>query len=106
MSPRNDEIPSTIHGLVADSGNAIRAMNREQNSDLDTNFGRFVLRYTAELTNADIAALSSGVNDLIILAQREAGLNREDFLNSSAGTKRGLKKEFVRGRLAGKEKRG
>ncbi|KAF7923014.1 hypothetical protein EAE99_007205 [Botrytis elliptica] len=82
MSPRNDEIPSTIHGLVADSGNAIRAMNREQNSDLDTNFGRFVLRYTAELTNADIAALSSGVNDLIILAQREAGLNREDFLNS------------------------
>ncbi|KAF7893346.1 uncharacterized protein EAF02_000884 [Botrytis sinoallii] len=30
---------------------AIRAMNREQNSDLDTNCGRFDLRDTAELTN-------------------------------------------------------
>ncbi|TGO15929.1 hypothetical protein BTUL_0034g00530 [Botrytis tulipae] len=82
MSPRNDEIPNTIHGLAADSGMAIRAMNREQNSDPNANFGRFVLRDAAELTNADMTALSSGVNDLIILAQREACLHREEFLNS------------------------
>ncbi|TGO31801.1 hypothetical protein BHYA_0406g00040 [Botrytis hyacinthi] len=82
MSPRNDEISNTIHELVADSGMPIGAMNREQNSDPNANFGRFVLRDKAELTNADIAALSSGVNDLIVLAQREAGLNREKFLSS------------------------
>lgn len=82
MSPGNDEIPNTIYRLVADSGIAIRAMNREKNSDSGANFGMFVLRDAAELTNADIAALSSGVNDLIILAQREACLHREEFLNS------------------------
>ncbi|TGO45973.1 hypothetical protein BOTNAR_0623g00030 [Botryotinia narcissicola] len=82
MSPRNDEISNTIHGLAADTGMAIRAMNRERNSDPNANFGRFVLRDVAELTNADITALSSGVNDLIILAQIEACLHREEFLNS------------------------
>lgn len=82
MSPGNDEIPNTIYRLVADSGIAIRAMNREKNSDSGANFGMFVLRDAAELTNADIAALSSGVNDLIILAQRKACLHREEFLNS------------------------
>ncbi|TGO20449.1 hypothetical protein BPAE_0295g00120 [Botrytis paeoniae] len=82
MLSRNEEIPSTMHGLGADSGTVTRNMNREQNSDLYANFGRFVLRQTAELTNADIAALSSGVSNLVMLAHREAGLNREKFLTS------------------------
>ncbi|TGO84143.1 hypothetical protein BPOR_0544g00080 [Botrytis porri] len=79
--PRDDEIPSTIHGFVADSGMVTRSMNREQDSDLDAKFGRLVLRQAAELTNADIAALSLGVNNLVILAQRQVGLNRDKFLH-------------------------
>ncbi|KAI9644029.1 hypothetical protein NHQ30_007381 [Ciborinia camelliae] len=84
---RNDDIlPSeelrATPELILDQGMITRAMNRDKNSALDATLGRFVLRQTAELTNADIVALSAGVNNLIVLTQKEAGINRDTFLKN------------------------